>query len=77
MFRNIRSTGDYYRIILAMDNNDKKIYDNALIKYSIIMRCGGNSIEEIKDCISIFEKLEDYEKCADLLEILKAYETKK
>ena len=41
------------------------------------MRCGGNSIEEIKDCISIFEKLEDYEKCADLLEILKAYETKK
>ena len=44
-----------------MNQEDKKIYDNALIKYSIIVRCGGNSIEEIRDCIRILEKLEDYE----------------
>ena len=77
MFRNIGSTRAHYWIILNMNQEDKKIYDNALIKYSIIVRCGGNSIEEIRDCIRILEKLEDYEKCADLLEILKAYETKK
>jgi hypothetical protein len=60
-----------------MNRDDKKIYDQALSKYSMIVRCGGNSIEEIKECISIFEYYEDYEKCADLLEILKAYESKK
>lgn len=61
----------------GMNEDEKKIYDRALVKYSIIIRCGGNSIEEIKECIDIFEQFEDYEKCADLLEILKAYESKK
>lgn len=60
-----------------MNGEEKKIYDRALVKYSMIVRCGGNSIEEIKECINIFEEFEDYEKCADLLEILKAYESKK
>lgn len=60
-----------------MNEDEKKIYDRALVKYSTIVRCGGNSIEEIRECIGIFEEFEDYEKCADLLEILKAYESKK
>jgi hypothetical protein len=77
MFGNIGSTGAHYRMMLSMNGEEKKIYDKALAKYSIIVRCGGNSIEEIKECINIFEEFEDYEKCADLLEILKAYETKK
>ena len=45
-----------------MNGEEKKIYDRALVKYSMIVRCGGNSIEEIKECINIFEEFEDYEK---------------
>jgi hypothetical protein len=56
-----------------MKAEERKIYDSALSDYSNIVRGGGNSIEEIKQCIAIMEKFEDYEKCQDLLRILKAY----
>ena len=69
--------GNLLQMTKDMNEDEKKIYDRALVKYSIIISCGGNSIEEIKECIDIFEQFEDYEKCADLLEILKAYESKK
>lgn len=60
-----------------MKEEDKKVYDSALSDYSIIIRSGGNSLDQIKDCIKAFEYFEDYEKCKDLLEILKAYQSKR
>lgn len=60
-----------------MTEEDKILYNSALRVYSAIMKSGGNSIEEIKECIEILEEFEDYEKCKDLLEIFNAYKFKK
>jgi hypothetical protein len=60
-----------------MREEDKKVYDSALSDYSIIIRSGGNSLDQIKDCIKALEYFEDYEKCQDLLEILKTYQAKR
>ena len=60
-----------------MKEEDIKIYDSALSDYSIIIRHGGNSLGQIEDCIKSLEYFEDYEKCQDLLEILKAYRAKR
>ena len=59
-----------------MREEDRKIYDRALADYSIIIRSGGNSLQQIENCMHDLEKFEDYEKCKDLLEILKAYQSK-
>jgi hypothetical protein len=61
------------RIMISMKAEERKIYDSALSDYSDIVRGGGNSIDEIKECMSVMERFEDYEKCQDLLRILKAY----
>lgn len=56
-----------------MKASERKIYDSALSDYSNIIRSGGNSIKEIEGCLATMERFEDYEKCQDLLRILKAY----
>lgn len=56
-----------------MEAEERKVYDSALSTYSDIMRSGGNSLDEIIECITTMEKFEDYEKCQDLLRRLKAY----
>lgn len=60
-----------------MDEEDKRIYESAIRVYTSIMKGGGNSIGEIEQCIDILEEYEDYEKCKDLLEVLKAYKFKR
>ena len=60
-----------------MDEEDKRIYESAIRVYTSIMKWGGNSIGEIEECINVLEEFEDYEKCKDLLEVLKAYKFKK
>lgn len=54
-----------------MKIEEKEKYDNNLLQYSSIVRGDSNSIEEILRCIEIFEYFEDYEKCEDLIQILK------
>ena len=54
-----------------MKEEDKKAYDSALSDYSIIIRSGGNSLDQIKDCIKAFEYFEDYEKCEHLINVIK------
>ena len=61
------------RNMISMKAEERKIYDSALSNYSNIIRSGGNSMEEINECLVIMERFEDYEKCQDLLRILKAY----
>lgn len=55
-----------------MKDSDIKIYDTSLIAYSEIMSGHGKNktIQEIKECLEAFEKLEDYDKCRDLLNII-------
>lgn len=50
------------------------IYNEALDQYCQIIRHGGNDLEEIRNCLKTMEYFEDYEKCRDLAEIIKAYE---
>lgn len=59
-----------------LKKEEKQIYDSALKEYSSIIKWGGNSLEEIRECIETLEYFEDYEKCKDLLEILNAYDSK-
>jgi hypothetical protein len=59
-----------------MRQDERKIYEQALSDYSNIIRAGCNSIGQIEECIKILENFEDYEKCKDLLEILKAHQSK-
>jgi hypothetical protein len=59
-----------------MREEDRKVYDRALADYSLIIRSGGNSLQQIENCMHALENFEDYEKCKDLLEILKAYRSK-
>ena len=54
-----------------MKIEEKKKYDNNLSQYSSIVRGDSRSIDEILKCIEIFEYFEDYEKCEDLIQILK------
>lgn len=57
-----------------MKVEETDIYNQALNEYCHIIRHGGNTIEEVKQCLRIMEYFEDYEKCKDLAEIIKAYE---
>jgi hypothetical protein len=57
-----------------MKSAETDIYNEALNHYCQIVRHGGSTIEEIKNCLRIMEYFEDYEKCKDLCEIIKAYE---
>lgn len=56
-----------------MKNSDILIYEESLKLYSDIMsRHGKNkTIIEIRECMEIFERLEDYDKCRDLLNIIR------
>jgi hypothetical protein len=56
-----------------MKNSDILIYEESLKLYSDIMsRHGKNkTITEIRECMEIFERLEDYDKCRDLLNIIR------
>lgn len=55
-----------------MKDSDIKIYDTSLVAYSEIMSGHGKNktIQEIKECLETFEKLEDYDKCRDLLNVM-------
>lgn len=53
-----------------MKSEDIQIYEDNLSKYSLIVRGVIKSTDEIYDCITAFENLEDYEKCKHLKEIL-------
>jgi hypothetical protein len=57
-----------------MKSAETDIYNEALNQYCQIVRHGGSTIEEIKSCLRIMEYFEDYEKCKDLCEIIKANE---
>jgi len=59
-----------------MRQDERRFYEQALADYSNIIRSGGNSLDQIEECISVLERFEDYEKCKDLLEILRAYRSK-
>lgn len=56
-----------------MKDSDIKIYDSYLKMYSEIMSGQGKirTIQEIKECLDVFEKLEDYDKCRDLLNVIR------
>lgn len=53
-----------------MELAEKYLYDENLSKYTSIMVSRNAEKEEILNCIRIFEKFEDYEKCQDLLNLL-------
>lgn len=57
-----------------MTADEKNMYNQALDEYCRIVRHGGNTIEEVQNCLKMMEYFEDYEKCKDLSEIIKAYE---
>ena len=59
-----------------MRQDERRFYEQALADYSNIIRSGGNSLDQIEECIRVLERFEDYEKCKDLLEILRAYRSK-
>lgn len=56
-----------------MKDSDVKKYNLSLKLYSEIMsnRGKGRTILEIRECLKIFENLEDYDKCKDLLNVLR------
>ena len=56
-----------------MKNSDILIYEASLKLYSDIMRTHGRNktITEIKGCIETFERFEDYDKCKDLLNLIR------
>ena len=56
-----------------MKPSDIKIYELSLLIYSEIMTNHGKTrkLSEIKECLNTFERLEDYDKCRDLLEIIR------
>lgn len=57
-----------------MKPEEIKIYEDFLSKYTEIMRTSGknHTVSHILECITIFEKLEDYDKCKDLLDIIRS-----
>lgn len=57
-----------------MKPEEIKIYEDFLSKYTEIMRTSGKNHtgSHILECITIFEKLEDYDKCKDLLDIIRS-----
>ena len=55
-----------------MKVEEKKKYDDNLLKYSSILQGLSRSEQEIRDCIKIFEYFEDYEKCEDLIKFIEA-----
>ena len=57
-----------------MKIEETDIYNQALMEYCQIIRHGGNTLEDVKSCLKKMEYFEDYEKCKDLLEIIKANE---
>lgn len=60
-----------------MEISEKYLYDENLAKYTLIMCGRSEDKQDIIDCIKIFEKFEDYEKCQDLLNILSNIEKEK
>ncbi len=56
-----------------MEASDIKKYDACLELYSEIMGNRGKTrtISEIRECLETFEVLEDYDKCKDLLDIIR------
>jgi Na+/phosphate symporter len=59
-----------------MKVEEKKKYDDNLLKYSSILRGLSYSEQEIRECIKIFEYFEDYEKCKDLIKFIEVSEQK-
>lgn len=57
-----------------MKSAEIDIYNEALDQYCQIVRHGGWTIEEVRRCLKVMEYFEDYEKCKDLSEIIKANE---
>ena len=57
-----------------MKLDEIKIYEQALSVYTEMVRTHGknHSTSDILECIRIFEKLEDYDKCKDLLDIIRS-----
>lgn len=53
-----------------MKVEEKKKYDDNLLKYSSILRGLSHTDQEIRECIKIFEYFEDYEKCKDLIKFI-------
>ena len=53
-----------------MELAEKYLYDENLVRYTLIMGSRSVDRQDIIDCIKIFERFEDYEKCQDLLNIL-------
>ena len=56
-----------------MKNSDILIYETSLKLYSDIMRTHGRNktLSEIRECMETFEKFEDYDKCKDLLDLIR------
>jgi hypothetical protein len=56
-----------------MKDSDIKLYEISLKTYSEIMSGQGRkrTMDEIKECLETFERLEDYDKCKDLLNVIK------
>jgi hypothetical protein len=51
-------------------------YEDALVKYTHILRGKYINTLEISDCIKILEGFEDYEKCDQLIQILEENKNK-
>jgi hypothetical protein len=60
-----------------MEPTEKYLYDENLTRYTLIMWSRSADKQDIIDCIKIFERFEDYEKCQDLLNILSNIEKEK
>lgn len=59
-----------------MGELDKLKYDSNLKEYSHIIRMNIKDKERILKCLQMFEYFEDYEKCKDLISILRKIEDK-
>ena len=54
-----------------MKEAEKDIYNNNIQLYSQIVRNKSKDKEKVLECLGVFEYFEDYEKCDDLLRILR------
>jgi hypothetical protein len=60
-----------------MKERDKEKYNDNLAEYSSIVRERTKDRERILGCLKMFEYFEDYEKCKDLINILKKLDEEK
>jgi len=60
-----------------MRDEEVEIYNNNLELYSTIVRSKIKARDLVEECLRVFEYFEDYEKCEDLIRILREMDEEK